>query len=82
MSMSFKKDCVRLVKLKQIENKQKNGFLTFAEVCDKETFESHEFMLSKDSVDFTQLAEGCDFQLNVELNGRFINATLSPIGGK
>lgn len=78
--MKFVKNEVRLVCIKQFDSKNGNR-LTFFNVADKQTFESCEFMAAK-NFDLTSISEGQDYKLVVDVNGRYINASLLPLDKK
>lgn len=75
--MRFYKAGVRLVSIRQFESK--NGkLLTFLKVGDKEVFDSAEFLADKD-FDPMSVHEGSDYDLVIDYDGRYMNASLLPL---
>lgn len=78
--MRFTKNDVRLVQIRQFKS-QKGNLLTFLKVADKVTFDSVEVLAAQD-FDVMSVHEGSDYDLILDYDGKYMNATLAPLGGK
>jgi len=67
---------VRLVNVRNFVSK-KGTNCTFLTVADTKTFESIDFMPSND-FDVNVLKVGNDYNLSIDVSGRFISCTLTP----
>lgn len=75
--MKFYRNNVRLVSVRSFTS-QKGNQLTFLKVADKDTYDSAEFLADKD-FDAMSVREGSDYDLVVDYDGRYMNASLLPL---